>query len=575
MSVIDEQFKLSVPDWALHCTENPEITVQYLSDSGSVQLSRQCKDSLKEISCQGKMTQMAMYDELKCSDELSTTPEPAVDEVPAAENVQPEVIIKNPEKMLEDVFSSDLEVDLNVLDVKTRMDLMLNDQPDVTSDQESEQKPKTGEKKQLYQKKKYVKKETMKGEEAEMMMGDAPAQGKEESSTKLDGLSTDRERRDASETTTPSAEEKFSTTDESSTVSAPEESSSLPTDTTTEVAVTTTTEETSTKNIVQGHPLFHNHAVFKEPISIDNINSTMERKDVSNNEDHFIPPMLLVKARFNAPKPVEELVDEAKEVTSDMSSTAFPTDSVSDSSKEEKNLSQNTTEEVDAVTDETSASSAPEVTQSSTSLPADPSEKPILVEKRNDPRLGLMQVVATTQATTLTSTEDSKLSTESLPTSTAGTTESSTTLVEGLSSVSSSDVSFSDSSSTTEAQTDAKEMFESSTTDGPASSSHSDASVVESITEKAPLLSSIHPTLEALKVLKTSPSPAAKKVTQMRNDIDEPESQENSEEISDHSRHESNLNNEDNYQPYKPNRHRSIMNEHHHGPGFSIGKILG
>jgi hypothetical protein len=136
-------------------------------------------------------------------------------------------------------------------------------------------------------------------------------------------------------------------------------------------------------------------------------------------------------------------------------------------------------------------------------------------------------------------------------------------------------VSFSDSSSTTEAQTDAKEMFESSTTDAPASSSHSDASVVESVTEKAPLLSSIHPTLEALKVLKTSPSPAAKKVTQMRNDIDEPESQENSEEISDHSRHESNLNNEDNYQPYKPNRHRSIMNEHHHGPGFSIGKILG
>lgn len=45
-----------VPDWALDCTLKamPGVTVQYLSDSGAVELSRECNGITKEISCQGR-----------------------------------------------------------------------------------------------------------------------------------------------------------------------------------------------------------------------------------------------------------------------------------------------------------------------------------------------------------------------------------------------------------------------------------------------------------------------------------------------------------------------------------------
>ena len=71
----------------------------------------------------------------------------------------------------------------------------------------------------------------------------------------------------------------------------------------------------------------------------------------------------------------------------------------------------------------------------------------------------------------------------------------------------------------------------------------------------------------------------------MRNDInayhqnenisqDEEEEEENAHES--HPHVENNFSNADNFQPYKPNRHRSITKtDHHHGAGFSVGRILG
>lgn len=567
--------KTSVPEWALHCTNNPDITVQYISDSGAVQLSRQCDDTLKEISCQGKMTQMAMYDELRCPEEFSTTQTDTTDEAASTGEIRPtpEVIIKNAQKMLEDVLSSDPEVDMNVLeiaDVKNKLDLMMGDQPEEPAIEDEKKKvTKLAEKKEVQAKKKNVKKETRKREDSDIMMGDEPAAAKEESSTKLYGLSTDRERRDVSETTTPSADDNEFSTEETSTVSIPEESTPATAESTTEVTVTTTTEEATTKNIVQGHPLFHNHAVFKEPISIDNVNNT-ERKDVSNNDDHFIPPMLLVKARFNAPKSVDETADETKEATTDVSTSSLSTEPALDTIADEKNATQNVSESSEATTEEVPASSASS-TSSTIEPPTTLTEKPILIEKRNDPRLGLIHVTTTTtQAAVETSTHPMKTSTESQSTT---VTEELTTATEEPSTLSSSESSSSDQSSTTEAQTEA----ESSTTGMSTSpSGDSESSTHESTTSNAPDTTSASPTLAALKLSEAPLTTQAKPVTQMRNDIDDPESQENDEENPDHHHLESNLNNEDNYQPYKPNRHRSITNnEHHHGPGFSLGKILG
>lgn len=49
-------FKNLVPRWALGCTLKtlPGTTVQYLSDSGAVELSRECNGVTKEITCQGR-----------------------------------------------------------------------------------------------------------------------------------------------------------------------------------------------------------------------------------------------------------------------------------------------------------------------------------------------------------------------------------------------------------------------------------------------------------------------------------------------------------------------------------------
>lgn len=623
--VLNETFFYLVPDWALHCTENPEITVQYISDSGAVQLSRHCRDSVKEISCQGKMNQMAMYDELKCPEEQTTITPTEITTVEfsstATEESRPEVIIKNPQKMLEDVFNNvepNLEVDsnrLDVLDAKRELDLMMGDEPEAATPDDKKTLLKLPEKKELFNKKSKSSKKDSKSKHStsddEQMMGDAPAEEIHVEltttlSSKPDGLTTERQRREISETVPPS-ENTGSTevplTTQHSDGSTTEYLSTVATELSTEAPqITTVTEEATTKNIVQGHPLFHNHAIFKEPISVDNNNGTLERKDVSNTDDHFIPPMLLVKARFTATKSTEG-TEETKEMTTDIS-TSIPTEStleghtVAELTEDEKNVTSKPTETNEISTNEISSLTQLETTPALTSLAI---EKPIVIEKRNDPRLGLnivttSTVSASTIAVELTTTELHSPSTTDEP--------SSTVAEEGNSSVDSSVSEI----STTESQTEASETSESSSSENPTSTGMSDVStstqsentaerLIESTTtQKAETLpsipsSSVTPIAIKATTLKApeiaTPNPINKSMAQMRNDIDDSRHHESSEtshefnegldENENFEHHlENNLNNADDYQPYKPNRHRTITQlDHHHGPAFSIGKILG
>ncbi|XP_052900756.1 uncharacterized protein LOC128307076 [Anopheles moucheti] len=64
--------ELPVPTWAVDCTITsiPSLTVQYMSDSGTVQLSRDCGESgTKHITCQGKQDRDSIIEQLQCSDE--------------------------------------------------------------------------------------------------------------------------------------------------------------------------------------------------------------------------------------------------------------------------------------------------------------------------------------------------------------------------------------------------------------------------------------------------------------------------------------------------------------------------
>lgn len=557
------------------------------------------------------MNQMAMYDELKCPEELSTvtSTETTTVEISSTttEEVRPEVIIKNPQKMLEDVFNveTNIEVDsnrLDVVDAKKALDLMVGDQPVADNDEDKKILLKLPEKKEVFPKKSKINKKESKSKEAftddEPMMGDAPAvEGHDEATTiatKSDSSTTDRQRRDAEETTLSGSTEASSTQHSDATTT--EESNS---EQTTEAQQVTTVivEETTTKNIVQGHPLFHNHAIFKEPISVDN-NATLERKGSSNTEDHFIPPMLLVKARFTATKSTEGATEETKEMTTDIS-TSVVSESTSDGqtvTEDDKSATSKPTENNDISVNEISSITQLETTPS---LTANGNERPIVIEKWNDPRLGFNAAITSTQIPTVTvqlSTTDE----QSSSTAVESTTEESITSVSFESSIS--------ESSTTESQAETSGMSESSSSEPSSSTKSSDVStsaqpeqtaerLIESTTEKVeetsaaltsvsvtPIASKLGQLTERKIPYASTLKPINKSSAQMRNEIDEGlhvvESHESTHEShgdsdEDHHHPENNLNNEDNYQPYKPNRHRAIPQSEHHGAGFAIGKILG
>lgn len=562
------------------------------------------------------MTQMAMYDELKCPEEQSTTTDASSTTVETSstttEESRPEVIIKNPQKMLEDVFNdveTNIEVDSNRLDVadaKKELDFMFGDQPVADNEDDKKTLLKLPEKKEVFPKKaKNVKKESKKLPlDDEPMMGDAPAEEAHDDqvttvAAKPDSSTTDRQRRDAVETTLAAdANDSTEATPQQSEEAVTENASTVQTEipTTEAPVVTTVTDEPTTKNIVQGHPLFHNHAIFKEPISVDNNNGSLERKDVSNTDDHFIPPMLLVKARFTATKSTEG-IEETKEMTTDaITETTLEGQTVTEISDDDKNVTSKPLESND-ITNEISSVTQVEVTPSLAQAAS--SERPILIEKRNDPRLGL-----NVAATTTTTTQPPTFSGIQLSTTDAqspSTTDESTTFTEEASSTSVSYESSVSEISTTESQTETTEMSESSSSESPSTKLSSDVSttiqpestgerLIESTTQKAEASApTAVPTPIAIKLTTlrtpdvTSAKPINKSTPQMGNDIDEihessllHETIEADDGGSAESHHvENNLNNEDNLQPYKPNRHREISHSSHHGPGFSIGKILG
>ena len=612
-----------VPDWALHCIDNPDITVQYISDSGAVQLSRHCQDSVKEISCQQRMNSMEIYNELRCPEELSTattessttvevpssTDSSTTVEVPSStEEPRPEVIIKNPQKMLEDVFDVKIEVDTNQLEVddaKKDLDMMVGDQPDPDLYEDKKVLLKIHEKKEIIEKKQKNLKKQSKAvvKDTEMMMGDAPAVDGAEVLSNPESSTTDRERRDAVETTLSASTEVPSTTQSDTT----EESSAASSDATTETPHMTTViiDETTSKFMVQGHPLFHSanvqketaevdrkdvqghplfhsQTIFKEPISNDPLNDTLERKNFTNPDDHFIPPMLLVKARFTATKSTES-TEETKEMTTENATSAVIVDvqvSTETSDLDEKIVTAKPTETNEISTNEISSVSQLETTLVS----GGDNERPIKIEKRNDPRLGLNIVTTSTHAAISTTvaqetTAESHSSTTEESTTTgvesssyessvseASTTESQTVETSEASSIETSPIKLPEAATSVQPESTAERLIESTTHEIETSSFaqiHMTPIAIQLTTLRAP-----------------SQKPISKSTTLMGNDIDlrNDESHENSDENEneEHHRLESSLNNEENYQPYKPNRHRAISKlDHHHGSGFSIGKILG
>lgn len=370
--------ELPVPTWATDCTitSMPSLTVQYMSDSGAVQLSRDCgEQGTKHMSCQGKLDRDTIMQQLQCSEQEE---DPALAQIAATENNQlpleeakeqqkvkptppPQilehdiltVVSNNDEDNNIDVNPNQIEDTVkNVINKFNLADLMQNDQS-LHSDEtevrfgepEKEGKKPTGGKKYspLFEKKdKYGRRSDKKADEdEELMMGDQPDETEtqpidivqqavkptegdsDESSTiGVAGSSTEVEPATTSEvaqteSTTLDSRLRRATDSETSSESAITATTEL---STTEPPTTTTTQEPTTSSTAASHIL-----------------PTTPKKEISSVGDHFIPPMLLVKARFTSTKAHEhettttaavESTTETSEATQSSSSTSEQTTAI-------------------------------------------------------------------------------------------------------------------------------------------------------------------------------------------------------------------------------------------------------
>lgn len=65
-------FTFTVPSWASECTFNamPSVTIQYMSDTGTIQLSRDCgEEGTRHIACRGKSDRERILKDLICNDD--------------------------------------------------------------------------------------------------------------------------------------------------------------------------------------------------------------------------------------------------------------------------------------------------------------------------------------------------------------------------------------------------------------------------------------------------------------------------------------------------------------------------
>ncbi|XP_059615589.1 uncharacterized protein LOC132261078 [Phlebotomus argentipes] len=362
--------ELSVPSWASDCaiTAMPSLTIQYMSDSGTVQLSRDCGDEGgRHMTCKGKQDRDTILKQLICTDENAV--EMSVnnlimpdDNVSAAKSINHEVTSAKEMENAESDNTEDNNIDLalsrldsatgndNNLVKITLEDLMVGDQPiDEPQTLLTDEVTKTpSQKKVLPMEKKPFTGKRMRGRNPldDMMMGDqavADATTPEvlphvkkmlQQDLKLKDLpavedtSLPPESSDVTEkiiapsTFIPATETSesadtviLSTTTMATSVEPHKDTTELPAnETTTEhealvtVSITndivppvggqaSSTDEGTGKNII--HPLHISSDSSKQASGFVKPHRKDDSPQVSP-DDHFIPPMLLVKAKFTA-----------------------------------------------------------------------------------------------------------------------------------------------------------------------------------------------------------------------------------------------------------------------------------
>lgn len=574
--------ELPVPTWATDCTitSMPSLTVQYMSDSGAVQLSRDCgEQGTKHMSCQGKLDRDTILQQLQCNEQEE---DPALAQIAATENNQlpvedskvlsarkptpPQilehdiltVVSNNDEDNNIDVNPNQIEDTVkNVINKFNLADLMQGDQSLHSGEaevhygeQEKGGKKVVGGKKYspLFEKKdKYGRKNDKKAEDdEELMMGDQPDETEtqpidivqqavkptegdsdESSTVGVVGSSTEGEPATTSEVT-----ETESTTIDSrlrratDSETSSENAITATTELSTTEATSTTTQEPTTSSTASSHIL-----------------PTTPKKEIAAVGDHFIPPMLLVKARFTSTKSHdhEATTTTPVELTSE---TSEATQSSSSLAPEQASTILETSSVVENNSDKPSTD-APTVTEVESSTAGHQ-----IVEITFDDH-DLTSKIGTLSITTrpFTSSEQTTVHPKT------------TTYVE---TTAGHNVTQEVPSTTSQATTT---MIVSSSTSAPTTTSSTTTTTTTTTTTPVPTTSAPHV------------EPSSSEEHDHDNEATGDETGDASDEHEQHSdehQHTNKFSNIENYQPYKPNRHRSLTkSEVHNNRNNYIKKILG
>ncbi|XP_053681681.1 uncharacterized protein LOC128732456 [Sabethes cyaneus] len=577
--------ELPVPNWATDCTVTllPSLTVQYMSDSGAVQLSRDCgEQGARHMSCQGKLDKDSILQQLHCaereddSETLATeTAEnnqlPAVELTSTSQHKAPLVTRQPllPEILEHDILTvvsnndEDNNIDVNpnqiedtvknVINKFNLADLMQAEQSlhseevDGRFDGErGKDGKKAGGKKYspLFEKKnKFGKKEDGKlDDEDELMMGDQPDETEtqpidivQQAVKPTEGDSDESATSGVLGSSTEGAASSETTLTESTTVDSRLRratdgeplSESTPASTTevTPSSVMTTTAEPTTSSSTASHIL-----------------PTTPKKEISSVGDHFIPPMLLVKARFTSTKNHVETTSTTELVTT-TSQTSEP--AVSTEQKTSPTMTTEvvtTPEESTSVVSEVASSEKTSTSESDTTTVAHQIVEITFDDKELSTKIGTLSI--TTRP--FTTVEETKSTTVSAQITTTAAIASSTEPVSTL-------LLFSTAQPTTTTTT--------TTPPAPPSSPSS-----SSITPKTTV------------ALTSAPVEHEPQPDELEEDINHDSSDDLELDDQDHPHKDlhNSFSNIENYQPYKPNRRRTLTKpEVHSNHGNYIKKILG
>ncbi|CAD7089863.1 unnamed protein product [Hermetia illucens] len=326
--------EMNVPSWALECTIHgmSNLTIQYMADNGSVELTRDCgEDEILHQICKGKQDRQRVAEELTCKSERQTSPEMnALTGINLAETHHKSLVIINnmPTDNNED---NNIHFDIQEKEEKKEPEtnpvqklieqfnveeLMQADQPQEILPKPTKKamkKVKINEKKDWSVKKQKPVKEKSQLNMEEMMLGDQPSVNFNQIQEPLPHIKKSFPQ-DLKYQVTP-ASPVISTTGVSESVSTEkvevttqhyfEETSGSYSSPSTENSESSASTSFSTELITERTT---DHATSIETVqqsqATDEPAHTVHPKEHSDN--HFIPPMLLVKSHYTSLKPHPE-----------------------------------------------------------------------------------------------------------------------------------------------------------------------------------------------------------------------------------------------------------------------------